>query len=657
MDLQFSILLVVIALCSASVLFPKEETHVITCFQRISEQYFTTLNKFIILLPDVEKTSPHEDRYFLNTNSPTTTTDLAQSLLREINGLSKLVFVIQPDILVVKNITTWLEVPEPVYTNDVLIVIFTKINLKTVLSQFIHSKPDLIVILIFTPFYTELEEEVIIMCLELFAKGKLFNVLILIPHTNIDKSKKAEVESLYIYSLYPNYPIKNCGVIDNRLNINVWFLDGEGSFLDSTEFFPEVVSSGFKGCQISVRSSELETFGFMTFLDNIGLMYLRLAAKAIGMKLKVYNEDEIPSTDIDLFMEVMSLNSLNFFSTEVPTYIFREIKMKWHVPCPKPISRHGNFIRVFSNTIWLQLFLIAILFGLVIYWHYKSSNYSNSALDLSSTFLKIWSILTGVSTEVGTDNYKIRLGFFIWTLFCLIISTVFQAFFTGFLIEPGMYAPISKLEELNSTGITRAIPLREYIYILYTLSENDALDISNSVCTITGCWYGCVYWNNFSFLADNFLTGITARAFGFQSCTLDDNAITMYATFYIPRSSYFFKIINQLIIRIAESGIPVFFESYYAKEMDSMLGPIMKLDQGETDDYFIFGMRHLKLIFYSLGIGYLIGFVVFVFEMFHYKLCFLKFKNSYLCIKYAKLDVSGRVCVFVRGISRVQNTQ
>ncbi|PSN54499.1 Ionotropic receptor 681 [Blattella germanica] len=630
MDLLFSILLMVIAMCSASVLLPKEETHVITCFQKISEQYFTTLNKFIILLPDVEKTSPQEDRHFLNTNSPTTTTtDLAQSLITEINGLSKLVFVIQPDILVVKNITTWLEVPGPVYTNDVLIVIFTNINLKIVLSQYIHSKPDLIVILIFTSFYTELEKEVIIMCLELFAKVKLFNVLILIPHTNNDKSKKAEVESLYIYSLYPNYPIKNCGVIDNRLNINVWFLDGEGSFLDSTEFFPEVVSSGFKGCQISVRMSKLEssTFGFMTLLDNLGLMYLRMAANAIGMKVKVYNEDEIPSTDIDLFMEVMSLNSLNFFSTEFPTYIFREIKMKWHVPCPKPISRHGNFIRVFSNTIWLQLFLIAILFGLVIYWVYKSSNYSNSALDLSSTFLKIWSILTGVSTEVRTDNHKIILGFFIWTLFCLIMSTVFQAFFTGFLIEPGMYVPISNMKELNSTGVTRAIPLREYTYILYALSENDALDLVNSECTITGCWYGYANGNNFSFLADNLLMSIIGSGLGFQRCTLDDNALTMYTTFYIPRNSYFFKIINQLIIRIAESGIPVFFERYYVKEMDSTLGPIMKLDQRETDDYFIFGMHHLKLIFYSLGIGYLIGLVVFVFEKFHYKLCFLKLKN------------------------------
>ncbi|PSN56334.1 Ionotropic receptor 691 [Blattella germanica] len=625
MEFHVSILLMAMTVCSASVLLPEEETHVITCLKRISEQYFTTLSKFIILLPDMEDTSPpHRERHSLNTNIRSTTTDMAQSLLTEINGMSKLVFVIRPDILNVKNITTWLDTPGPLYTNDVLIVIFTDINLKTVLSQFVHPKPDLIVILLFTSLFTEIGEDLIQMCLEVFARGKLFNVLIIIPHTYIDKSERTKVESLYIYSWYPNYPIKNCGVMDNRVKVNVWSMEEGGKFLDSTEFFPEVVASGFKGCRLSVSRSTAKdsSFGFIEILENIGFMYLKIAANATGLKLRAYKEDDIHS--IDVYIDIMSLKSLNYFSTEIPTYIYREIKFEWYVPCPQQISRHGNFVRVFSYTIWLQLFLVAILFGVIIHWLYKSSNSSEIALDFSSTLLKIWSILTGVSTDMGSDNYRTRLVFFIWTLFCLIISTVFQSFFTGFLIEPGMYAPISNMKELNRSGITRAIPLEEYFSVLFALSETDALDIANTKCSTHFCWYGYIGRNNFSFLADNLLIGPMGRGFKYRSCTIEDNAITMYTTFYIPRNSYFFKIINNLIIRIAESGIPVYLERYIVKDMHSMLGPIIGIDQGETDDYFIFGMHHLKLIFYSLGTGYVIGLIAFVFEKFHYKLCYQK---------------------------------
>ncbi|PSN42354.1 Ionotropic receptor 687 [Blattella germanica] len=629
MEIHFSILLLMIAQCSAAILLPEEETHVITCLKKISQQYFTTLSKFIILLPDVEETSPHRDRHLLNRNTSSTTTDMAQSLLKEVNSMNKLVFFIQPDSLNPKNITPWLEVPGPIYTNDVVIVFFTYNNLETSITKFMHSKPELVIILIVTSEYSEFEDDIVQRCLGVFAKANLFNVLFVLPNLHISKSKRRHVKSLSLYSLFPNYPIKNCGVRDNRMKVNVWKLDEEGKFLDNTKFFPKVVASGFKGCEIRIKRSKFEGsyLGFNSLLQTIGIMHLKAATNAIGMKLKVYKWDKKISADV--YMDVMSQKTLNVYSTEFPTHIFREIKLKWHVPCRQRMSRSGNFIRVFDYSIWLQLFIVAIFFGFLIHCLYKSSKDSILTNDFPDTFLRIWSILTGVSTEVNTSIYKTRIVFFIWVLFCLIVSTVFQAFFTGFLIEPGMYVPISNMKELNRTGITRAIPLQEYLLILHSLTENDALYIANSECSFQTCWYYYITTKNFSFLADTVLMGPFGRGLGFPTCTIEDNSITVYAAFFIPRVSYFFNIINNFIIQIAESGLPQFFDKYVAEETEMEFGPMVGSVQASSEDYFIFGMSHLKLIFVSLGIGYLISCVVFAFEKFHHKLCLQRFNKRF----------------------------
>ncbi|PSN42356.1 Ionotropic receptor 688 [Blattella germanica] len=630
MELHFSILLLMIAQCSAAILLPEEETHVITYLKIISQLHLTTLSKFIIFLPDVEETSPNEERYFINQNPSSTSTDMAQSLLTEINGMNKLIFLIQPDILNLKDLTPWLEIPGPIYTNDVVIVFFTNNNLGTAITKFMHSKPELILIFIVTSEFSYFEEDMVQKCLEVFAKAKLFNVLFLLPNLHISKSKRTQVKSLLLYSLYPNYPIKNCGVMDNRMDVNIWSLEDEGKFVDTKPLFPEVVASGFKGCEISATRNIIEGsyLGLNSLVEDIGIMYLKIAAKAMGMKLKVYDGNEEFSADV--YMNVLSLNSLNHFKFEFPTHIFLEIKLKWHVPCPQSISRHGNFIRVFSYQIWLQFFLAAILFALVIHRLHKSSDDSKlSRLYFSYTLLRIWSILTGVSAEVDSSVYKIRIVFFIWVLFCLIVSTVFQAFFTGFLIEPGMYVPISNVKELNSTGITRALPVKEYISLIYSITESDAMDIADSECSFQMCWIRYGTRKNFSFLADTLLMGPLGRGLGFQICTIEDNAITVFTTFYIRRESYFFKLINLWIIRIAESGISAMLERYVVEGLERKLGPKVTLDQASSDDYFIFGMRHLKLVFFSLGIGYLISSVVFAFEKFHHKLGLRRFNKIF----------------------------
>ncbi|PSN42355.1 Ionotropic receptor 683 [Blattella germanica] len=620
MEFHFNILLMVITQCSAAVLLPEEETYVITCLKQISQLYFTTLSKFIIILPDMEETSTHRDRYLLNTNSPSnTTTDMAQSLLTEINGMNKLVFLIQPELLDLENITTWLEVPGPIYTNDVIIVFFTYNNLKTAITKFMHSKAELLIILIATSEYDDFRGPMLQKVLETFAKAQLFNVLILKPGFHVNKSKERVVKTLYLYSWYSNYTIPNCGVKDNRVKVNTWLLDEGGKFVDKPEFFPKIVASGFKGCHFYVRKfvTSGQYVGFNVFTERMGYMFLK-AAKALGIEVKFRGPDE--DHVIDVYMDIMSLKSLTTFSNSRPTYNFREITLKWHVPCPESVSRHGNFIRVFKYPTWLQLFLVGILFGLIIHWLYKNCKDLEIAGEFSSTLLKIWGILTGVSADIGTDNYKIRIAFFIWVLFCLIISTVFQAFFTGFLIEPGMHLPIANIKELNRTGITRAVPFEEYDLILYSLIESDLLSLSNAGCTVASCSYLYLSRKNFSFLADTVLTKPMFQSLRHRSCTIDDNAIRVYTTFYIPRNNYFFQIINEIVARITEAGIPPVVERSILEDMETKFLPPIGLDEDESDKYFIFGMQHLRLIFYSLGIGYVVSLITFAFEKLHYKL-------------------------------------
>jgi hypothetical protein len=55
-------------------------------------------------------------------------------------------------------------------------------------------------------------------------------------------------------------------------------------------------------------------------------------------------------------------------------------------------------------------------------------------------------------------NYYLRIVIFAWIFYSFSISTVFQTFFTSFLVDPGLQKQITSLKELSNSHMEYGIP-------------------------------------------------------------------------------------------------------------------------------------------------------------------------------------------------------
>ncbi|PSN53602.1 Ionotropic receptor 679 [Blattella germanica] len=628
MDLDFSvILLMVISPISSLVLLPTEEKHFITCLKRISEQYFTDLSKFVISLPFLED-SRSSERSLSTSNTKSTTMNMAELLSRELNSMSKTIVIIQSNE---KNVESVLTGSNLMYTQHVLIVFFPSKIISAVLS----TKSDFVVILIFTSHYYELENEIVPAFFKTFATGKIFNLLLIIPKMISQESNMVEIKSLTIYTWYPYDPIQNCGKFKKAVKVNEWVLEDGGKFTGATPLFPQVVSTDFNGCELVSRRiipNTDYTVGIHYLVEIFELEHVKISAEVLNMKLTVIEEAQkgiIP----DVLLGALTLNSLPKFAYEGGLQPYRATQLKWFVPCPVSILRHGNFIRVFSLHIWIILLIITVLTASVIHLLYIATNDSKLRHSFSSTLLKVWGVLTGVSIDLGPANLKFRIMLITWVSYCLLISTVFQAFFTGFLIEPGFYVRISNIVQLNNSDLIRGIPLEDYVPLNDVIRESGIFSITNVTCSFVECLFQYLAGNDFAMFSDVSDMDFFCDYMGYHCCMIDDMSITVYYSFLITRNSYFFDAISTIVLRIVESGIMSkierdIIERPTIKESVLVTGSLDELVHDSSEDYFIFALHHLKVAFYFLGMGSFISLIIFLFERFisviYFKIFFSK---------------------------------
>jgi hypothetical protein len=126
------------------------------------------------------------------------------------------------------------------------------------------------------------------------------------------------------------------------------------------------------------------------------------------------------------------------FDATIP-YIHANVKML--VPCPKAIPGTEKLFTTFSLSVWLTIGLVLLLTSAV-FWcagngPYRSvCNETHTYQSLSVCFHNVWAVFVGVSVPQQPTNSCLRLFFFLYVCFCFAISTVVQAFFVSYLVEP-----------------------------------------------------------------------------------------------------------------------------------------------------------------------------------------------------------------------------
>ncbi|KAJ4448849.1 hypothetical protein ANN_00240 [Periplaneta americana] len=80
--------------------------------------------------------------------------------------------------------------------------------------------------------------------------------------------------------------------------------------------------------------------------------------------------------------------------------------------------------------------------------------------------LNLWSAILGMGVDSSPLNTSLRIFFSSWFVFSLSVNTVFQTFFTSYLVDPGHQYQINSISELINLNYTFAFDSRKTFFAL-----------------------------------------------------------------------------------------------------------------------------------------------------------------------------------------------
>jgi hypothetical protein len=209
------------------------------------------------------------------------------------------------------------------------------------------------------------------------------------------------------------------------------------------------------------------------------------------------------------------------------------------------------------------------------------------------------------------------------------MTTVFQAFFASFLVQPDMGNQIQSLEELVNSGFEYG-----YTFTFEKLIENfqdstytKIKNHSSNCSTYTSCLER-VITSDFATISTDYSVDyvLTTKMSGDLSnpiCRLPHNVAVFRLSTYLSKGSPLLNPINQIIRRLTESGLKdSFFREYKNMSMKDFwsLIDIKSRYAQNVNNYITFSLPHLNLAFVSLLTGFGVSFVVFLCEVIYPKL-------------------------------------
>ncbi|PSN35405.1 Ionotropic receptor 665 [Blattella germanica] len=296
---------------------------------------------------------------------------------------------------------------------------------------------------------------------------------------------------------------------------------------------------------------------------------------------------------------------------------------KWYVPCPRPFSRIKRVTSIFSVKVW-GLMLISFVLVIIIMWRVGLNKFESKYYEaLCNCFITVWSILLGASAPVKPNTKILRMLFLLWTCFSYAVCTVFQTFFTTFLVDPGSYALVNEVEDICRLGMEFGYTY-ELDNIMFDFNKNWMCGgvgrVNCSMEKYAGCMDRVMKDDKFTyfgieFYADYFRIVNISRG-GQPLCSLSGYYKTLNIVTYLTRGSHFLAPINRVLEKIIESGIFLKFVDEMKEGWRIRSGSeAVHSDPYEDIEYFVLTVANLQISFWFLGGGLAISLLVLLVEL------------------------------------------
>ncbi|KAJ9592795.1 hypothetical protein L9F63_015534 [Diploptera punctata] len=239
--------------------------------------------------------------------------------------------------------------------------------------------------------------------------------------------------------------------------------------------------------------------------------------------------------------------------------------------------------------------------------------------SLSDCFYSAWAILIANSTPKMPKGSNLRVLLFFYICYCFAMCTIFQVFFTSYLVEPGYENGIDNFEQLLESGFPYG-SVSSFSTLLATsdYKEPDRFKLKVDCTDITKCVKRILIDKDVSTLVSEYLPYYIASSNGMPIksetiCLLEGTAFSGAVSAWVAQGNPLQKQLNVILRRLLEGG---FLDTYWS----SLIYEIHlknKLNEGEneSDMYFVFSMYHLNSVFWMLTFGHTICFMVFLIEL------------------------------------------
>jgi hypothetical protein len=484
--------------------------------------------------------------------------------------------------------------------------------------------------------------------------NKIVNIVILIPSSDAFKLKGSvggEVSKLDVYTWFP-YRAGSCADPTDLVLLDHCLLDGQGKLSKDVSFFPNKVPNNLNGCPLRVAITHYEPFVILTSnttdangnttysYRGLNIEYILLFTEAMNMTVEFLPPAKGSFVDSHLMQLVgimegsadIAAGRFHLHPSVIiiadPTTSFLFDIIRWYVPCSRPVSRMEKVVGVFNSSVWLCMSAVFILTTFV-FW--RSANGPHISVVTDSQNFKnilycayvVWCVFMGVSVPKMPTTWKLRtwLLYFVW--YCFVMSTVFQAFFISFLIEPGYNKQIETFDELKNSHISYCLDKNsENIHFYMSYHEyrkfaSNRMDLRS----VKDCLEYFFTNNNITLLASVCYAQFVASLLGLDRnsnklfCTLDRDEFSALAVMYLSQGHPLLDRFNLLLRRSMESGLVAKYWSQlnfkvYLQNV-SKVAPCNNC----SEMYFALSLFHLRIAFVVLGFGHVLSFISLLTEL------------------------------------------
>lgn len=477
-------------------------------------------------------------------------------------------------------------------------------------------------------------------------RWQIINAVVLLPTSNTQSNES----TVLVYTWFPyQSPSGLCGELRNVIHINSWILNKEGGhFLQNSNLFPEKVPHNLKGCPI--RASTFEFYPFVicdkhgdirtnaSIIDGLEIRLIQSIAERMNMTLllRIPPGDErggiqlkngtwtglradIVYGEADIIFASLLRKLEDHLVFDVTVNYFTD-RFTWFVARAKSYPRWLGMVRVFDPLTWLVGFLVIILASIFMRFLFsfhtvKHNEVSHSYWKFSLCLSSMWAAFLGEGVPTMPCSLPLRTFFLSMIIYSLAVNTIFQAFFTSYVVNPGLLHQVSNVDELVESDLIYA-----FYYVLDKFLTKDFLQklTPRVQCEPFKCLdYVATHDNYATFCGRALLAyivdGLVKQEGKHEIYAFRDDSFQLNSVMLLPKGSHLLDRINVVMTRTVEAGLPNQFLKSILDARKIEAGTLALEDM--KDEYCALSLNHLQGSFFFLLIGLALSLVRFLFEL------------------------------------------